>query len=194
MPDPPRQLQRPGHDRVSIPVTPSNASLQPIDVQPISIDAIIPGSREITLAGAISGVPDGASRGRGVGPGSGEHTGNGDGPGRGDGGGAGDRDGCCEGPFQPGSGVEPARVVKQVRPNYTIEAVQARVQGEVWVECVILADGTVGSVRVIRSLDTKYGLDREAVNAAKQWRFVPGTRNGKPVAVVATIALTFSLH
>lgn len=74
------------------------------------------------------------------------------------------------------------------------DAVQARIQGEVWIECVILADGTVGPLRVVRSLDSRYGLDHEAIKAAKQWRSLPGTRNGRPVAVTATIGLTFRIH
>ena len=57
----------------------------------------------------------------------------------------------------------------------------------------MLTDGSVGSVSVTRSLDATFGLDREAVSAAKQWRFKPGTKDGKPVAVRVAIELTFTL-
>ena len=57
----------------------------------------------------------------------------------------------------------------------------------------MLLDGTVGQVTVVRSLDPTYGLDQEALKAARQWRFVPGTRFGVPVAVLVTIELTFTL-
>jgi TonB family protein len=59
---------------------------------------------------------------------------------------------------------------------------------------VVLPDGTVGSVEVVRSLDATFGLDQEAIKAAKQWRFRPGTRLGEPVAVLVTIELTFTLR
>jgi protein TonB len=81
-----------------------------------------------------------------------------------------------------------------VRPNYTSEAMRAKVQGEVVIEAVVLPDGTVGEVKIVRSLDTNFGLDEEALKAARQWRFRPGTRFGDPVAVLVTIALTFTLR
>jgi TonB family protein len=71
---------------------------------------------------------------------------------------------------------------------------RAKVQGSVLVEAVVLPDGTVGDVRVVRSLDNVFGLDQEALKAAKQWKFVPGTRFGQPVAVLVTIELTFTLR
>jgi TonB family protein len=46
----------------------------------------------------------------------------------------------------------------------------------------------------VRSLDSTFGLDQEAIKAAKQWRFRPGTRFGEPVAVLVTIELTFTLR
>ena len=71
---------------------------------------------------------------------------------------------------------------------------RAKVQGEVWLEAVVLPDGTVGDVRVVRSLDRNFGLDEEAIRAAKQWRFIPGTRFGEPVAVLVTLAISFTLR
>jgi TonB family protein len=96
-------------------------------------------------------------------------------------------------PLKPGPGVTYPVPMRQVKPDYTDEAKAARIQGAVVVEAVVLAEGTVGDVKVIQSLDTKFGLDQQAVNAAKQWTFKPGTKDGKPVAVVVTIELTFTL-
>jgi len=90
-------------------------------------------------------------------------------------------------------GVTIPRLLKDVKPQYTADAMRAKIQGSVMVECVVLTDGTVGDVRVIRSLDATYGLDQEAIKAAKQWKFAPGTRNGEPVPVMVTIELTFTL-
>jgi TonB family protein len=57
-----------------------------------------------------------------------------------------------------------------------------------------LADGTVGDVTVVESLDTVFGLDAEAVRAAKQWLFNPGAKDGQAVAVSVTIEMTFTLR
>ena len=56
-----------------------------------------------------------------------------------------------------------------------------------------MPDGRVGDAKIVRSLDTEYGLDQEALKAAKQWRFVPGTKDGHPVAVLVTLEMTFTL-
>ena len=72
-------------------------------------------------------------------------------------------------------------------------AMQARIQGTVLLAVVIKADGTVGRIDVTRSLDTEHGLDAAAVDAAAQWRFHPGRKDGKPVSVQVTIEMTFTL-
>ena len=60
-------------------------------------------------------------------------------------------------------------------------------------EGVVQTDGSVAYAHVIRSLDPTFGLDEEALKAARQWRFAPGTRMGEPVPVVVTMDVTFSL-
>jgi TonB family protein len=57
-----------------------------------------------------------------------------------------------------------------------------------------MPDGTVGDVRITKSLDPVFGLDQEAIKAARQWRFKPGMRLGQPVPVIITIELTFTLR
>ena len=52
----------------------------------------------------------------------------------------------------------------------------------------------VGQVQIVRSLDDRFGLDEKAIEAVKRWRFRPGTRQGKPVAVLVNIELTFTLR
>ncbi len=90
-------------------------------------------------------------------------------------------------------GATNPRVLVSVKPTYTAAAMRAKIQGSVVVECVVLRDGTVGDVRVVKSLDPVYGLDQEAVKAAKQWRFVPGMVNNVAVPVAVSIELTFVL-
>ena len=95
--------------------------------------------------------------------------------------------------YKPGDGITLPTVTREVKPKYTPEAMQRQIQGSIWLEAVVLETGDVGDIEVTKSLDPEYGLDREAINAAKQWKFKPGTKAGKPVAVVVTIQLTFTL-
>jgi TonB family protein len=95
--------------------------------------------------------------------------------------------------YRPGNGVTLPVPLAQPRPNYTSDAMRAKVQGTVLLECVVEPDGTVSQIEVVRSLDSRFGLDEEAVKAARQWRFKPGIRDGEPVPVLVTIELTFSL-
>jgi TonB family protein len=71
---------------------------------------------------------------------------------------------------------------------------RAKVQGVVHLEGVVLPDGTVGDVRVTRSLDRVFGLDEEAIKAARRFRFAPGTRFGEPVAVLVSFEIEFTLR
>lgn len=85
-------------------------------------------------------------------------------------------------------------VVREVKPEYTPAAMEAKIEGAVLLEVVVQADGTVGSVRVTRSLDTTYGLDQAAAEAASQWLFEPGRLDGEAVEVAVTLELRFTLR
>jgi protein TonB len=95
--------------------------------------------------------------------------------------------------YTPGDGITLPVPVMQVRPEYTQEAKDAGIQGTVMLDCVVLSDGTMGDVTVSRSLDSKLGLDQEAIKAAKQWTFKPGTKDGMPVAVRVAMEMMFTL-
>ena len=95
--------------------------------------------------------------------------------------------------YRPGDGVTLPALVKSVKPNDTSEAMLQRIEGTVTLDTVVRADGAVGDVTVAESLDSVYGLDNEAVKAVKQYQFKPGTKDGKPVAVLIQIAIRFSL-
>ena len=92
------------------------------------------------------------------------------------------------------AGVTLPTVINEVNPSYTSQALGAHIQGSVLLSAVVLADGTVGDVTVLRSLDTTYGLDTQAVVAAKKWLFKPGTKDGMAVAVRVTIEMTFTIR
>jgi TonB family protein len=97
-----------------------------------------------------------------------------------------------QGAVRPGNGITPPALVRQVEPKYTTQAMRAKISGDVELEAVVNADGTVGDVRVVRSLDAIYGLDENAIRAARQWQFTPGhDRDGRAVPVIVTLILTF---
>lgn len=91
-------------------------------------------------------------------------------------------------------GTTAPRLVREARPAYTADAKRAGIQGVVGMEVVVRADGTVGDVRVTRSLDKTFGLDDEAVKTVKKWRFAPGRKDGVAVPVLVEIEMTFTLR
>lgn len=177
-------------DPISVPA-PVEPTQTPKAEEPPPVEILTPfkpmAAAEVTLPGAVS--PDAPTTGgAGAGPGTGAGTGQGSGLGPGYGGGFGG------GAYRPGSGISLPSVIREVKPAYTADAMRAKVQGSVWLECIVLPDGSVGDVKVTRSLDPIFGLDHEAMKAAKLWRFRPGMRQGEPVPVVITIELTFTLR
>jgi TonB family protein len=70
----------------------------------------------------------------------------------------------------------------------------ARIEGTVVLRAIVEADGTVADVSVVRSLDAASGLDDQAVAAVRQWRFRPGTKDGKVVATSVQIETNFNMR
>ena len=103
-------------------------------------------------------------------------------------------EGFGAGAYRPQPGIADPIALKRIQPGYTDQALQARIQGEVELEFVVLPTGLVGDARVVRSLDQTNGLDGEAVKAAKQWLFAPGRLNGVPVPVIVRMTYEFSLY
>ena len=91
-------------------------------------------------------------------------------------------------------GVSLPRVVKQVGPQYTSEAMRQIIEGVVVLDVVVKCDGNVGDVKVTQSLDAVYGLDESAVKAMKQWEFKAGTKDGKAVNVRVEVRMKFTLQ
>ena len=164
--------------RLDIPVMPVQSGLQEVigavaELRPIELSSRGPGAGP----GADGG------RGRGIDGGDGDRLGDTDGPGTGEGGG-----------WRPGNGVTWPRLVREVKPNYTPDAMRAQVEGMVELDILVLADGSVGRVNIVRSLDARFGLDQEAINAVRRWRFDPGRRLGKAVATRVAVELSFNLR
>ncbi len=207
MPLPAKAAELPGKDKITVPVTKPKPMVVPNDkpkeqeklpeIAQLQIPAKVLGSDMQTSPGVLdSGIKDTLSQGPGSGGGAGTGTGTGIGPGNGSGLGPGSGGGFGGGVYQPGSGIDNPRILREVKPQYTADAMRAKVQGTVLIECVVMPDGTVADVQVVRSLDPVFGLDQEAVKAAKQWRFIPGVRrlDNHPVPVQVTIELTFTLR
>ena len=200
MKEPPKKVELPGKEKITVPaVKPQSLELkkpEPEPKQDLTIPAQTMAAATTTSPGVIESAQPSSTiaQGTGTGGGGGSGTGTGIGPGQGSGLGAGEGGGTGGGAYRPGNGVETPRLLREVKPAYTADAMRAKIQGAVWLECIVLPDGTVGETRVIRSLDSTFGLDQEAIKAAKQWRFQPGTRFGEPVPVIITIELTFTLR
>ena len=92
------------------------------------------------------------------------------------------------------AGLKAPVVIQTVYPKYTSDAMQAKIQGVVEVQAVVMPDGSVSRARVITSLDKVFGLDAEAIAAAKKWIFEPGKLDGVAVPVAVTLKLEFKLH
>ena len=86
----------------------------------------------------------------------------------------------------PGGAVSAPRLIKEVKPKYTSEALRNKIQGTVVLEAIVTGDGCASQIRIVRSLD-RGGLDEEALTAVAQWRFEPGRLAGAPVDVLVTI-------
>ena len=162
------------------PQTITSAEPLPVSVVPvIATDDVerLPGS-PVLVAGTAAG--DGSGTGGGTARGAG--NGSGDGPGAGE-------------VYESGSGgVSAPSLIYEVKPQFTVDAMRAKIQGVVLMDVVVLANGSVdaGRIRITRSLDP--GLDQQAVIAVRQWRFHPSRRLGQPVASRVTVELAFTLR
>jgi TonB family protein len=194
-PAPARAVRRQGTDRVTVPVarqadplaapTPNPAPPGPgLDIPALN------------LASALDSI-SGTMRPQ---PGASEDSA---GPGRN--GAGGDRDGRGDGPgFGPGvgdhwyrmgmAGVTPPIPLYRGAPRYTTEAVRARIAGSIFVECIVQTTGKCTNARVVRSIEPPYGLDREAIATAGEWRFRPGLHGGEQVPVLVTIEVMFAIR
>jgi len=131
------------------------------------------------------------SNGPGSGGGIGSGSGGGIGPGKGPGYGPGEGGNFGGGVFRVGGGVSTPIPIYKVEPEYSEEARKAKFQGTVVLQIVIDERGLPTNFKVVRPLGL--GLDEKAIEAVQKWRFRPGMKEGKPVAVLATVEVNFRL-
>lgn len=155
----------------------------------LPVDATLLGPPKIKIQmadniwGSLNGVPGPPS----MGDGSGTGIGNGHGGGLGNG----QTGGFGGGAFQVGGDVSQPEPIYAPDPPYTEQAREAKYQGDVVLEIVVQADGSVTGVRVVKPAGL--GLDQSAEKTIRTWKFKPGTRSGVPVPVRMLVDVTFRL-
>jgi len=158
----------------------------PVEPPPPSLTAPVQTNVSVLQAAGTSSISISALGGGGRGEGIGTGKGNGLGPGEGGGTGG--------GVYNIGNGVKSPELLQKVDPTYTSDAMRAKLQGEVWLNAIVEPNGLLSNITVAKSLDRMFGLDQAAIDAAKKWRFRPGTKEGKDVRVQVQLILEFRLH
>lgn len=133
-----------------------------------------------------------ASQGPGSGNGFGFGSLGGLGAGQGAGAGPGSNGGYGGGVMNVGGGVSAPEVIHSVQPQFTPEARSANLQGVVGIQLIVDSQGYPQDVRVVRRLGM--GLDEEAVQAVRQYKFRPAMYQGHAVSVQMIIDVDFHLH
>jgi TonB family protein len=181
-PTPPKRTEIPQHrlaETVPVVAPPIVQPTPPLPVFSANVETNaattlqIMGQNSVSLAG-----PGGPGRGPGAGPGT---KGIGDGPG-----------GVGNGPVPGGGDVTGPLLIRKIDPAYSQNGMVRRIQGSVELDAVVLANGTVGNIRVVKSLGQD--LDDAAIAAARQWLFQPAKQGGRPVDVLVRLILDFRLH
>ena len=173
---------------------PPPPAVTPEPLPPVVAPVATVAANEVDRPGVIDEPAPKQSESRGPGAGGGVGSGTGTGLGKGEGSGIGDGSGggMGGGPYRPGSGVRPPRVLKEVKAGYTEEARRSNLEGEVVLEIVVRRDGSVSDVKLVSGLPA--GLNDRAIAAVRQWRFAPATRFGQPVDVIVEVAVEFKLR
>jgi protein TonB len=178
---------RPAPDTRPVPIRPPEAA-EPLSTMPHAgaVPATDVGNGSGLAGEGGPGDPDGCEGCTGSGPG--------DGPG--------DRDGVWRSqfgedvldPWTPNLVQAVLIPASRATPRYPPLARRARVSGTVILAVVIRADGSVGSIEVVRGSDPRWGFDLEAIEAVKQWRYRPALLAGRPVAVHAQVIFEFTIN
>jgi protein TonB len=132
------------------------------------------------------------SNGPGARGGIGNGSDGGDGPGHGRGVGPGDEAGRGGYAFRMGKGVTPPRVIYETDPEFSEEARKAKYQGNCVLALIVDASGRPTKIRVLNALGM--GLDEKAIESVKNWKFEPGKKDGRDVAVEIAVEVDFHLY
>ncbi len=171
-------------------VTPSPNSTRPATIAAVGSFSLPVGSA--TGTGAARGSIHGTSFGAGVASGSPDGTGKGAIASTGFANGVpiGKPADAASTGFAPLS-TTPMIVLDKPRPQYTAEARQLKIEGDVTLKVRFSADGHIQILGVVNGLG--HGLNEEAARAVEQIRYKPATQNGQPVDQVSLIHVNFQL-
>ena len=211
-PIPPQRGKPPQPSDISAPI-PSQPPLNPpaLPVAGIDIDPALWKDLKTPVYGDPRSESEveskGSGEGEGIGTGEGQGIGEGDGPGFGPGEGG----NIGGGPKAPGGGgvggglgpgrsgvlssrevEQRARLLSKPEPKYTEEARRNQISGTVLLRAVFASSGEVVQIRALSSLP--FGLTERAIAAAREIKFVPATKDGRPVSVFMQLEYNFNLY
>ena len=208
-PAPPQtgKLPPPSNVLAAIPITPPVHS-PTLPVAGIDIDPALWKDVKAPVYGDPKSTSDMPSKGPGEGDGIGTNKGlgigDGSGPGYGPGedgntGGGKKQIGCCgsepgsdRGPLKGSEVDQRARLLAKPEPQYTEEARRNQVSGTVMLRAIFSSSGDVVQIRALNTLP--FGLTERAIAAARQIKFVPATKGGRPVSVYMQLEYNFNLY
>jgi len=140
------------------------------------------------LSNVLGPPSNGTGAGGGIGGGSGGGVGSGHGPGVGPGYGG----GVGGGLYRVGGGVSAPRTLFAPDPEYSEEARKAKYQGTVVLQLIVGPEGKAHDIRIARSVGM--GLDEKAMEAVQTWKFEPARKDGRAVAVLINVEVSFRLY
>lgn len=178
----------------------ADPKLFPTDTRPIPYGDPKSKSTEISSGpgtgggiGTGEGGGVGSGSGGGVGPGRGGNTGGGDrregGGGAGGGGGGG---GDTNRTMTAKEVTRKAVIISKPEPGFTETARKNNITGTVRLRMVLSANGQVSNISVVKGLPD--GLTEKAIAAARQIRFQPATKDGRPVSQYVTVEYNFNIY
>jgi TonB family protein len=94
--------------------------------------------------------------------------------------------------FKASDGVLPPRLLFSPDPEYSEEANKEKYEGTCVLALIVGQDGRPRDIKVARPLGKD--LDEKAIEAVRQWRFMPAVKNGQPVSVAINVEVQFRLH
>ncbi|MBV9038348.1 MAG: energy transducer TonB [Acidobacteriaceae bacterium] len=93
--------------------------------------------------------------------------------------------------YEPGGSIKAPKLLHYVEPEFSSKSKEAFIEGTVKISTVVTAEGRPSEPRIVHGLNAEE--DRTAIEALKQWRFQPGTKDGKPVNVRVMVEVAFHL-
>jgi TonB family protein len=109
----------------------------------------------------------------------------------------------ASGIYHAGDGVKGPKLISSVVPEFSDKARKRKLSGSITLQLIVDIDGHVEKVQVIKSAAEDFTskrdraaahtLDQKAIEAASQYRFQPGTFQGKPVPAELPVTMNFHI-